>query len=155
VQGSKAQLNNICCVLFHTLDKLFRPLEVTDSAQKLVLGWVLDTIRMSLELLGCHIDHLRELLDSIPPEQNRTTMKKGHKLLGGLHSMAVALPGAKGLFSLLQEALRHQADWQIWLNSGIHDCLKEFLMAVYRHSGLPYLPIQNCAAIPTGTPWCL
>jgi hypothetical protein len=132
-QGSGHRLIAIRQVLLHTLDELFRPLEGADNphrrepastkklgkgdayweTRKLILGWILDTLRMTIEMPQRRVDRLREILDSIPPDQKRTTIKKWHKLLGELRSMSLALPGARGLFSMLQEALRHQAGRRI------------------------------------------
>jgi hypothetical protein len=113
-QGSKERLIAIRRVLLHTLDELFRPLEDADNphrrkpastkkldkgdayweTRKLILGWILDTLRMTIEMPQRQVDCLRKILDSIPPDQKRTTIKKWHKLLGELRSMSIALPGA-------------------------------------------------------------
>jgi hypothetical protein len=156
-QGSKARLNNTRRVLFHTLDELFRPLEANDQeyrrepastkklgkgdghweTRKIILGWILDSIRMTIELPPHRITRLQDLLDSVPLGQKRTSVKKWQQLLGELRSMAIALPGARGLFSLLQEALRHQADRRIRLNAGIHDCLEDFRWLLTDLGGRP------------------
>jgi hypothetical protein len=39
--------------------------------------------------------------------------------------MAIALPGARGLFSLLQEAFRHKKHHRIRLSQGVHDALAD------------------------------
>jgi hypothetical protein len=39
--------------------------------------------------------------------------------------MAIAIPGSRGLFSLLQEALQHQSDGRIRLSRGVHDTLDD------------------------------
>jgi hypothetical protein len=68
---------------------------------------------MSLTLLESRAARLKEVLDDIPPHQKLVSEEKWHKALGELRSMAIALPGARGLFSLLQEALRHKKHHRI------------------------------------------
>jgi hypothetical protein len=61
---------------------------------------------MTVELPQHRIDRLFELLDSITPTQRRVSVNKWEKLLGGLRSMVLAIPGGRGLFSVLQEVLK-------------------------------------------------
>jgi hypothetical protein len=109
-QGSKARLNNSRRVLFHTLDELFREPASTKKlakgdghweTRKLILGWIIDTLRMTTELPPHRNGRLKELLDSVPLGQKQTSIKKWQQLLGELCSMAITLPGARVLFSLL------------------------------------------------------
>jgi hypothetical protein len=66
-----------------------------------MLGWLLDTKAMTLELPL----PLQAILNSVPCSKKRLTAKKWHKVLGKLRSMSVALPGSRGLFSQLQLVL--------------------------------------------------
>lgn len=76
------------------------------STIKVVLGWIINTVSMTVELPMHRQERLGAILSSIPPSQKRIGVKKWHKLLGELRSMSLALPGAKGMFGMLQEALR-------------------------------------------------
>jgi hypothetical protein len=156
-QGSKEHLRHTRRVLLHTLDDVFRPLSPTDSphrkeaasvkkllqgdanwaTRKLILGWILDTIRMTIELPAHRKLRLQELLDSIAPTQKRITVKKWQQLVGELRSMAIALPGSRGFFSMLQEALRHQSDGRIRLDRRIHDSIKDFRWLLTELSSRP------------------
>jgi len=89
---------------FNAIDQVIRPLDSADnparrepvSLKKLrqgdcswatiksVLGWVIDTVNMTIHLPPHRIDRLWELLDSIPRHQKRTSVKKWHKVLGEL-----------------------------------------------------------------------
>ena len=51
---------------------------------------------------------------------------KWHKTLGELRSMALALPGARGLFSQMQDALCHVIDKRVTLSPGVYDALDDF-----------------------------
>jgi hypothetical protein len=111
--------------LFDTLDRVFRPLESDDhphrsepasvkkllkgdgawATRKHILGWLLDTVHSTLELPPHRRARLQELLDEIPVTQKRVSVAKWHRVLGELRSMALAIPGAHGLFSHIQAAL--------------------------------------------------
>jgi hypothetical protein len=107
------------------IDSVFRPLSPEDpphrkepasvkkmlkgeacwSTKKRILGWDLDTAASTLQLPPHRLDRLYELLNLIRPPKKRVSVKVWHQLLGELRSMAAALPGARGLFSALQDAL--------------------------------------------------
>jgi hypothetical protein len=145
-QGSTTRRNKIRRVLLHSLDDVLRPLEKGDNphrkepasdkklakgdgyweTRKLILGWIIDTVAMTIELPPHRRDRLRQLLDNIPNTQKRLSVKKWQQVLGELLSMAIAIPGSKGLFSMMQETLRHQQDNRIRLTRGVHDCLADF-----------------------------
>ena len=72
---------------------------------KLILGWIVDTVNMALELPPHCVVRLGEILDSIPCTQRHTSVKKWHKVLVELRSMALAIPGARNMFSCFQNAL--------------------------------------------------
>jgi hypothetical protein len=126
--GEPAPIDNLQRVrriLLHAIDDVFRPLEPSDPPErrepvsvkklkagdcswgtiKLVLGWIIDTTTLTLRLPPHRINRLAELLDSIPRSQHRTSVKKWHKVLGELRSMALALPGSRNIFSTMQNAL--------------------------------------------------
>jgi hypothetical protein len=85
-QGSKAELSNMRRTLLHSLDEVLRPLDDLDDpfrkepasvkklkqgdaawgTRKLVLGWVLDTVLMTLELPHHRKERLKSILDEIP-----------------------------------------------------------------------------------------
>ena len=145
-QGDASRLGRIRRILFTAIDDVFRPMDVLDKSarrepisvsklmkgdacwttRKKILGWILDTIAMTLTLPESRAARLKELLDDIPPNQKRVSEEKWHKALGELRSMAIALPGASGLFSLLQEAFRHKKQSRIRLSQGVHDALADF-----------------------------
>jgi hypothetical protein len=144
VQGDAARRSAVRRVLLHSIDRLFRPLSPDDhpsrkepisvkklqqgdaywSTRKIMLGWILDSVAMTLELPVHRRERLQTILDSIPRSQKRTTAKKWHKVLGELRSMSVALPGSRGLFSQLQLALKDKS--RVRLDRGVHDALADF-----------------------------
>ena len=73
-----------------------------------MLGWIVDSINMKISLPPHCVARLKDIVHAIPRTQRRVGVDKWHKILGELRSMALALPGDRGLFTLLQEAL-----WQV------------------------------------------
>ena len=147
-QGNAKARRNVHRVLMHAIDDIFRPLASDDpstrkqpisvkklragdaawSTQKEVLGWLVDTQAMTLRLTQRRLQRLRTTLEQdFPRTRKRASVTDYHKLLGELRSLAIALPGARGLFSVLQEALRHtQPDSRLRLTEDIHNILDDF-----------------------------
>ena len=146
--------------LMHAIDSVLRPLDEFDDAarrerepvsmKKLlkgdcswgtiknvnVLGWVIGTVAMTIHLPQHRAERLlAEILASIPITQKRTSVKKWHKdkVLGELRSMALALPGAKHLFSHMQHALSNKIKTRVMLSKGVHDALEDFRW-IFTHS---------------------
>ena len=145
-QGSKRRLNRVRRILMHAIDDVFRPVDGQDPSHrrapisisklmkgdacwttvKTMLGWILDSVAMTLTLPPRRLQRLAELLESIPTTQKRLSIKKWHKLLGELRSMALALPGARGLFSHLQVAQQSLQHGRSRLHRGFHDAINDF-----------------------------
>ena len=139
-------LRRVRRTLLHAIDDVFRPLDDQDSplrrepvslkklrqgdctwsTVKLVLGWIIDTVAMTIRLPPHRVERLWEILDSIPKSQKRTSIKKWHKVLGELRSMSIALPGSRNLFGQLQKALSDSNGGRVTLKRGVHQALDDF-----------------------------
>ena len=75
------------------------------ATQKCILGWDVDTAQATLHLPPHRLERLHTLLDRISPPHKRVSVGVWHQLLGELRSMSLALPGPRGLFSILQHSL--------------------------------------------------
>ena len=102
--AQEPNLRRVRQTLLHTIDHVFRPLSAEDSqfrsepvslkklrkgdcswdTVKTVLGWVVDTVNLTIHLPPHRIERLWEILDSIPRSQRRTSTKKWHTVLGEL-----------------------------------------------------------------------
>ena len=120
-----SQTQRVLRTTLHAIDKVLRPLAPDDpstrtepasvkkmlkgdacwSTRKRILGWDVDTRAQTLHLPPHRLERLYQLLDAIRPPRKRVATKLWHQLLGELRSMALALPGARGFFSVLQDAL--------------------------------------------------
>jgi hypothetical protein len=147
-QGSRKRLRQLRRVLFHTLDEVLRPKDQADpearqepisikklqkgdacwSTTKQMLGWLIDTIRETITLPPHRIERLHTIIHSITPNQRRVSLQKWHRILGELRSMALAIPGARGLFSHLQAALqaRNLEKGRIRVSANIRANLQDF-----------------------------
>jgi hypothetical protein len=83
----------------------------TWSTQKVVLGWLLNTVDKTLRLPQHKADRLHELRHHFLPLR-RTSRRKWQHLLGELRHLTVAIPGARYLFSILQSILVEQPNSQ-------------------------------------------
>ena len=165
-QGSPAQLTTTRRHLLHAVDAVLRPLAPDDSPFrtepistakllkgdaawapcKKILGWVLDSQAMTLTLPPRRLQRLADLLESIPPSRRRLSLHTWHQLLGELRSMSLALPGARGLFSHLQHALRTQQGSRLRLSAAFHRALDDFRW-IHRH--LAERPTRLYELVPT------
>ena len=64
-----------------------------------MLGWIVDSVNMTIALPSHRMARLKEIVSAIPRTQRRVGVDKWHKTLGELRSMSLALPGALGLSS--------------------------------------------------------
>jgi hypothetical protein len=76
---------------------------------KLVLGWIIDTVEMTIFLPPHHVARLADILSSIPQDQRQTSAKRWHETLGKLRSMALTLLGSQNVFSSMQNAFSTQS----------------------------------------------
>ena len=81
---------------------------------KILLGWVIDSVRGTIHLPQHRVTHLTTILQEVEG-QRRVSRKQWRKLLGYLRSMMLAIPGAEGMFSHIQAAL---------VKAGSYNCIK-------------------------------
>ena len=152
-------------ILLRAVDQVFRPNDFYDdqfrrepvSLKKLkqgdvswntiktVLGWVIDTSTMTIQLPPHRVDRLAELLASIPPTQKRIALRKWHKILGELRSMSLALPGARNMFSQMQQALSNRCKTRVSLTNGVHQALDDFR---WMHQDISSRPTRIAELVP-------
>ena len=152
-------------ILLTAIDDVFRPNDHNDSPArrepvslkklrqgdcswgtiKLVLGWIIDTINMTIHLPSHRVERLAEILASVPVTQKRTSVKKWHQLLGELRSMSLALPGSRNIFSTMQNALTLSSGSRVALNKGVHDALNDFR---WMHANITSRPTRIAELVP-------
>ena len=143
---TEPQRTRVLRTALHAIDDVFRPLSPTDpaarkepasvkkmlkgdacwSTQKRMLGWDIDTVASTLHLPPHRLDRLYALLDLIRPPKKRLAIKIWHQLLGELRSMAPALPGARGLFSILQESLSKADRNRVRITKHVWEVVEDF-----------------------------
>ena len=74
------------------------------ETRKLILGWIVNTIRQTIELPPHRKLALAEIFSDLATAK-RVSQHKWQSYLGKLRFVSVAIPGSAGLFSALQLAL--------------------------------------------------
>jgi hypothetical protein len=146
VQGGKRRRLQVKRSLLHALDSIFRGLDASDgphrqepasvkkrlkgdctwATAKLVLGWLINTVSKTIQLPPHHLARLQAILADLPRTLKRVATRKWQQVLGELRSMSLGIPGARGLFSTLQQALRVPEARHIRLTASVHDFLDNF-----------------------------
>jgi hypothetical protein len=159
--------------LFTCIDQVIRPLHPSDnphrkepisvkkldkgdaswSTRKSILGWTIDTQQRTIELPSHRLERLSALLAELPRSQRRTSRLKWQKLLGELRSMALAIPGIRGLFSQLQSVLTHTDEPKptdrLSLSTAVHDQLDDLRWLVQDLGSRPTRWGEIVASTPT------
>ena len=169
VAQTKRNQRRVLRSALHSIDRVLRPLSAEDgpnrkepvsvkklrqgdacwSTRKTILGWDFDTQAETLSLPPHRLARLYSLLDAFPPTRRRAPISEWHQLLGELRSMAVALPGARGLFSALQDALRGGDRHRVRLNRRVFDSLADFRAIA---DSLRDRPTRFRELVPVGEP---
>jgi hypothetical protein len=144
-QGDEQRRRHITRVLLHTLDEVLQPADPTIPAQKepaslkklgkgdgvwetrkTMLGWILDTLRRTIELPLHRAQRLHDIFIELS-SHNRVSTATWHKVIGELRSMALAVPGARGLFSALQTGFQQtEAHHRVRITAPIRHQLNDF-----------------------------
>jgi hypothetical protein len=107
--------------------------DACEATLHIVLGWLVDTVRLTIKVPPHRVERLLAILASIEPTQKRIQVVKWHQVMGEL----LGIPGAIGLFSVLQEAFRNQTDNRIRLSPSVHAFLDDFRWLVQDLSSRP------------------
>ena len=81
--------------------------DATWDTLKVILGWLIDSINQTIQLPKHRSDRLVAILESLDGRK-RVCTSEWHKVIGELRSMALAVPGARGLFSALQTGFQQK-----------------------------------------------
>jgi hypothetical protein len=96
------------------------------STVKVILGWVINTVDHTISLPAHCLARIHEILDSISSTQSRVSLKKWQHVMGELLSMALTIPTAIGILSVLQQALKTSDGKRVRLISHTHAFLQDF-----------------------------
>ena len=165
-QGTPSQLQRFKRQALHLNDRIFRANDDHDnptvrkepisesklrkgdacwSTTKVVLGWMLDTLRGTIELPGHRKTRLRDILtDAL--SRKWVSVRAWQKLLGELRSMFLGIPGGHSLFSQLQVALQRKANHRVRIHKEARACLQD-LYALARD--LAQRPTRMDEIVPT------
>ena len=95
------------------------------ATRKLILGWILDTVRQTIELPPHRKQTLADMFTHLSSVR-RLSRKKWQQYLGQLRFVSVAIPGSAGLFSALQLALNRAKKNRVRINRSLRSHLNAF-----------------------------
>lgn len=143
-QGGKLRLNTLRRHLLHAIDKILATPESTDTrrneavslkklvqgdgswkTRKLILGWIIDTIRETIELPAHRKDTLAEIFEELALAK-RVSAKRWSSILGKLRFVSMAIPGSAALFSALQLASKRAGKNRVRIDSAVRSSLDGF-----------------------------
>lgn len=134
-QGPRSRLLRMRRILLHAVDEVFtfdanekepssvkkmRKGDASWDTLKEVLGWVVNTLAGTIELPDRRKERLAAILDEYPRSRRRVQVSKWQSFIGEVRSMALAIPGLAGCFSVLQQALDPSAR-RVKLSAAVHD----------------------------------
>ena len=114
-QGPRHRRRHVLRTVLHALNKVFRPLHRQDTNQRkeflslkkldtwdcswstcqTMLGWIVESINMTITLPPHRVARLKEIVSSIPRSKRRVGVDKWHRIHGELRSMALTLPASR------------------------------------------------------------
>jgi len=118
------------------------------ATQKVVLGWLVDTVRGIITLPPHRVDRLREILAAVAG-QRRVSLRRWRSLVGELRSMMIALPGSEGMFSQLQDALVKHRGGRIRMTKARRDELDDWTWLANDMASRPTSIAEVMAKRPT------
>ena len=95
------------------------------NTRKIILGWIVDTIRHTIELPPHRKETLAQIFEELSGVK-RVSTKKWASVLGRLRFVSVAIPGSAGLFSALQWAQNKAGHNRVRINRFVRDSLDAF-----------------------------
>jgi hypothetical protein len=166
-QGSARDLRTARRHLLHAIDDVFSPLADTDEfgnepisvkklrkgdaswhTLKIVLGWLVDTVRQTISLPPHRSERLLTLFQELRGRK-RVSIKRWQCFLGELRSMVLAIPGGKGLFSTLQRGFKYTDKHRIRISPPIRDHLDDFDQLAQSVASRPTRLAEIIPDIPT------
>jgi len=143
-QGSPRRLKALRTHLLHAIDKVLAQPALDEphrqeavslkkllkgdgswATRKLILGWIVDTIRQTIELPPHRKETLAHIFEDLAGVK-RVSAKKWASILGKLRFVSVAIPGSQGLFSALQWTQNQAKGNRVRVNRFVRESLDAF-----------------------------
>ncbi len=95
------------------------------NSRKVILGWVIDFVRQTLELPP-HRKHTLAAIFTELAGLKRIARKRWQQIIGQLRFVSQAIPGCVGLFGALQVALNKATSGRVRINTSLRHHLTTF-----------------------------
>ena len=162
-QGGKKRMHIIRRHLLHALDSILSQPTITEkhrneavslkkmlkgdgswATRKLILGWIIDTVRQTIELPPHRKETLAAIFDKLA-KTHRVSNKDYESILGKLRFVSVAIPGSAGLFSALQLSLQKAKGNRVRINKSLRAHIDAFAILA---SSLCHRPTHLAEVVP-------
>lgn len=150
IQGSKRRRRIAKRILFHAIDEVLTPLEPNHKelhkepisekklkqgdghweTRKIILGWLLDTTNRTISLPAHRQQRLKAIFEELKGAK-RVGVRQWQKYLGELRSMILAVPGGRGLFSMLQHGLSYSERNRVRIDKHMRAHLHDFALLTH------------------------
>ena len=104
---------------------------------------------MTITLLPHQVARLEAIVSAIPRSKRRIGVDKWHRVLSELRSMALTLPGARGMFGQMKESLCHVIGKMVTQSKGVHEALEDFRWLSEDVSNFPTRIYKQVSLRPT------
>jgi len=144
VQGNRRRRRVVRRILMKAIEEVFQPPATATPFEKepisvkkmkdgdaswetikTVLGWLIDSVRQTIRLPPHRVQRLQDIFDELRSAR-RVSLTRWRQVLGELRSMVIAIPGGRGLFSILQTGFQYADKRRVRLDSHIHAHLDDF-----------------------------
>ena len=143
-QGGPARMKALRQHLLHAIDQVLARPEVSPDqrleavslkkllkgdgswgTRKVILGWIVDTVRQTIELPAHRKETLANIFQGLQGAK-RVGHKRWQRILGKLRFVAQAIPGSAGLFSALQLALNRSDGNRVRVTKALRSHISAF-----------------------------
>lgn len=114
------------------------------GTRKIILGWIIDTIRQTIELPSHRKLTLAKIFQELAATR-RVSHRRWQQILGQLRFVSVAIPGSAGLFGALQLALTLSKGNRVRINSSLRSHIDAFASLV---ASLAHRPTHLAEIVP-------
>ena len=95
------------------------------ATRKIILGWLLDTVRQTIELPAHRKEALAEIFKDLATTR-RVSFKKWQRYVGQLRFVSTAIPGSASMFSALQMALNAAKGNRVRITAALRKHIQAF-----------------------------
>ena len=141
---SRKSILQISRAMLHGIHSVFPPRDITGHAggdpisekklekleglwehTKEILGWILDGANYTIQLPPAKVEKMVQTLRALA-KKKKVRLKEFQKIAGSLHHASMGIPGGRGLFTTIWQAMANEKKGWIPLSKDIKDTFADF-----------------------------